>query len=159
MRKYDVANGVGIRSTLFVTGCRFHCKGCFNEEYQDFSAGQPWSEQAEEEFLTYLKNENIVGASILGGEPLQQDEDMLHLIRRIKQETGKTIWMWTGYRYEDLNPFQKEIIQYVDVLVDGQFVLELRNLKLKFRGSENQRIIDLNQTRKQGKLVLWDSSC
>ena len=84
---------------------------------------------------------------------------MLHLIRRIKQETGKTIWMWTGYRYEDLNPFQKEIIQYVDVLVDGQFVLELRNLKLKFRGSENQRIIDLNQTRKQGKLVLWDSSC
>ena len=84
---------------------------------------------------------------------------MLHLVRRIKQETGKTIWMWTGYRYEDLNPFQKEIIQYVDVLVDGQFVLELRNLKLKFRGSENQRIIDLNQTRKQGKLVLWDSSC
>ena len=150
-----MANGVGIRSTLFVTGCRFHCKGCFNEEYQDFSAGQPWSEQAEEEFLTYLKNENIVGASILGGEPLQQDEDMLHLVRRIKQETGKTIWMWTGYRYEDLNPFQKEIIQYVDVLVDGRFVEELKDNSLPWKGSANQRVIDVQKTRELGQIVLY----
>lgn len=98
----------------------------------------------------------MAGASILGGEPLAQGEEMLRLVKTIREKTGKGIWMWTGYQYEVLAKDQMEILQYVDVLVDGPFVLAQRDLKLKFRGSANQRILDLEKTREIGRLVLWE---
>lgn len=158
IRKYDVANGEGVRSTLFVSGCNFKCKGCFNKEYQDFNFGNKWNRNIENIFISYIKNSNVRGASILGGEPLSQDNDLLNLVKRIKTETNKTIWLWTGFKIEDLNDFQKQIVNYVDVLVDGQFVESKKDLRLQFRGSSNQRIIDMPKSREQKKIVLWQSN-
>ena len=104
MRKYDVANGIGIRSTLFVSGCTHQCPGCFNTDYREFDYGTPWTKEAEDTFLSYIKDENVHGVTILGGEPMQQtkDDDLLNLLRRIKQETNETIWIYSGYTYEEI---------------------------------------------------------
>lgn len=154
VRAVDIANGEGQRTTLYVTGCNFHCKGCFNEEFQDFKAGKLWNRRSQEQFIRLgTDNPSILGYSILGGEPLMQDTDvMLRLVKAIK-ETGKTLWMWTGFKYENLNDDQKEIVKYVDVLVDGQFEEDKRDPNLRFRGSWNQRVIDVQETLKQGVVV------
>ena len=154
MRQFDVANGVGIRSSLFVSGCHFHCEGCFNKEYWPFSYGKEYDEKAMEQFIEYGKNENITGYSILGGEPMDQtaDDMLLTTLQKIKEETGKSVWLWTGFTFETLDEKQKELLKYVDVLVDGQFVQAKKNLTLLFRGSENQRIIDVQKTLKEGKI-------
>ena len=145
--KFDVANGPGVRTTLFVSGCTHNCKGCFNVEQQSFDYGKIWSKETEYLFLSYLSNPMVVGVSILGGEPMQQtmDDSLYGLLKKIKEETGKEIWLWTGYLYEDLvrNPEQLRILEYVDVLIDGQFKESSKDLNLKYRGSSNQRIIDV----------------
>lgn len=158
MRQFDVANGVGIRSSLFVSGCHFHCEGCFNKEYWPFSYGKEYDEKAMEQFIEYGKNENITGYSILGGEPMDQtaDDMLLTTLQKIKEETGKSVWLWTGFTFETLDEKQKELLKYVDVLVDGQFVQAKKNLTLLFRGSENQRIIDVQKTLKEGKIIPWE---
>ena len=157
LRHFDVANGPGVRASIFVSGCRFNCKGCFNKEAQDFNYGNKFDKETEDKFMEYIKDDNVKGVSILGGEPLMQtmDDSLLNLLKRIKKETNKEIWMWTGFVYETaiLDEKRKEILDYVDVLVDGQFVESKKVLNLKFRGSTNQRIIDLNRTRKEGKIV------
>ncbi|WP_101772913.1 anaerobic ribonucleoside-triphosphate reductase activating protein [Peptostreptococcus faecalis] len=158
IRKYDVANGPGVRATIFVSGCTHKCEGCFNEELQDFNSGNAWTKELEDEFIDNLKNPVIVGINVLGGEPLQQifDDSLLDLLARVKKEfPDKTIWMWTGDLFEEAieNEKKLELIKLVDVLVDGLFELEKRNIKLKYRGSENQRIIDIKETFKQGNLV------
>ena len=159
IRKYDVANGEGIRTTLFVSGCHFNCKGCFNKEYQDFAYGSMWNKEIEDTFIKYGKDDNVTGFSILGGEPLIQDFDtMANLLRRNKTETNKSIWMWTGFRFENLSEQQRKIISYVDVLVDGQFIEEEKDLRLQWKGSKNQRVIDVRKSLLRGEVILYDTS-
>ena len=158
MRQFDVANGVGIRTSLFVSGCHFHCKNCFNEEYWPFDYGTEYDDAAMQKFIDMGKNPNVTGYSLLGGEPMDQlmDDMLLKTVQEIKKQTGKTIWMWTGFTYETLNDRQKEILKYIDVMIDGQFVDEKKNLTLLFRGSENQRIIDVQKTLAKGEIVPWE---
>lgn len=157
IRHYDVANGPGVRASIFVSGCTHNCKNCFNKEAQDFNYGNLYTEEVEDKFMKYVLDDNTKGVSILGGEPLMQtmDDSLLNLLKRIKKETNKEIWLWSGYTYEEaiLSKKRKEILNYVDVLVDGRFEEENKSLLIKFRGSTNQRIIDLNKTRKEGKIV------
>ena len=157
LRHYDVANGPGVRASIFVSGCRFNCKGCFNKEAQDFNYGNIYTKEVENKFMEYVLDDNVKGISILGGEPLMQtmDDSLLNLLKRIKKESNKEIWMWTGFIYETaiLDEKRKEILNYVDVLVDGQFDESKKVLNLKFRGSTNQRIIDLNRTRLTGEII------
>ena len=157
LRHFDVANGPGVRASIFVSGCRFNCKGCFNKEAQDFNYGNKFDKETEDKFMEYIKDDNVKGVSILGGEPLMQtmDDSLLNLLKRIKKETNKEIWMWTGFVYETaiLDKKRKEILDYVDVLVDGQFDESKKVLNLKFRGSTNQRIIDLNKTKLEKKII------
>lgn len=157
IRHYDVANGPGVRASIFVSGCTHNCKNCFNKEAQDFNYGNLYTKEVEDKFMKYVLDDNIKGVSILGGEPLMQtmDDSLLNLLKRIKKETNKEIWLWSGYTYEEaiLSEKRKEILNYVDVLVDGRFEEENKSLLIKFRGSTNQRIIDLNKTRKEGKIV------
>lgn len=157
IRHYDVANGPGVRASIFVSGCTHNCKNCFNKEAQDFNYGNLYTKEVEDKFMKYVLDDNTKGVSILGGEPLMQtmDDSLLNLLKRIKKETNKEIWLWSGYTYEEaiLSKKRKEILNYVDVLVDGRFEEENKSLLIKFRGSTNQRIIDLNKTRKEGKIV------
>lgn len=157
IRHYDVANGPGVRASIFVSGCTHNCKNCFNKEAQDFNYGNLYTKEVENKFMKYVLDDNTKGVSILGGEPLMQtmDDSLLNLLKRIKKETNKEIWLWSGYTYEEaiLSEKRREILNYVDVLVDGRFEEENKSLLIKFRGSTNQRIIDLNKTRKEGKIV------
>ena len=157
IRHYDVANGPGVRASIFVSGCTHNCKNCFNKEAQNFNYGNLYTKEVEDKFMKYVLDDNTKGVSILGGEPLMQtmDNSLLNLLKRIKKETNKEIWLWSGYTYEEaiLSEKRREILNYVDVLVDGRFEEENKSLLIKFRGSTNQRIIDLNKTRKEGKIV------
>lgn len=158
MRKFDIANGPGVRATLFVSGCSHHCPNCFNQAYQDFGYGTVWDTATEEIFMSYVRDPNVRGVSILGGEPMQQDQQLLLLLKRIKQETGKSIWLYTGYTYEQVmeDAFKKEIACQCDVLVDGPFIEKLKNLNLRFRGSSNQRLINVPASLEEGTVVLYE---
>lgn len=140
IRKLDISNGPGIRSSLFVSGCNFKCNGCFNQEAQDFKYGKLFTKEIEDKFIEYTKSSKITGVNILGGEPLQQDNSLLNLLKRIKKETNKNIWLWTGYKLEEIPKEKLEILEYIDVLVDGRFELNNKNLSLKYRGSGNQKV-------------------
>lgn len=157
IRKFDVSNGPGVRATLFVSGCTNNCKGCFNKELQDFNYGEKWTKEIEDEFILQVKNTNIVGVNILGGDPMDQmgDDSLLNLLQRIKNETNKSIWLWSGYTYEDILSSDKKsnILHYVDVLIDGRFELDKRNISLKYRGSINQRVIDVAKSREINKVI------
>lgn len=158
IRRYDVANGPGVRTSFFVTGCSHKCPGCFNQEYQDFSAGQEWTDQETQEIINNLSLEEITGLSILGGEPFQNTEDLFPVVKSIRQKSKKSIWIYSGYSYEELirEPLRKELLGLCDVLVDGLFLKEKKDLRLLFRGSSNQRIIDLNETSRQNHIILWE---
>ena len=146
LNKYDTANGPGIRVSLFVSGCTLCCKGCFNKESWKFNAGFSFTEQIKNEIVKELKNPWISGFSLLGGDPLEPKlhDDVLDLVKTIKQEVpNKDIWLWTGRLYE--NEKDNDILKYkyIDVLIDGPFIQELKDPKLKYRGSKNQRIINI----------------
>ena len=157
IRKFDVSNGPGVRSTLFVSGCTNKCDGCFNKELHDFNYGEKWTKDIEDDFIKQVMNPNIVGVNILGGEPMDQvrDEDLCNLLRRIKYETNKSIWLWSGYLYEDIivSDDKRNILEYVDVLIDGRFEIEKRNISLSYRGSSNQRVIDIKKSRESNKII------
>lgn len=157
LRKFDVTNGPGVRTTLFVSGCTHKCPGCFNEEQQSFTYGNEFTSEVEQTMIDAAKNPNVVGVSILGGEPMQQLKDvcMIELLNRLKAEVQKPIWVWTGYTFEELlkNPEQKRLLSYIDVLVDGRFEIDKRDLMLKYRGSSNQRVIDVKESLWQNKVV------
>lgn len=157
LRKYDVANGEGIRSTIFVTGCTHGCKGCFNREYWDFTYGQDWNDEATRTIISYLKDPAVSGLTLLGGEPMQNLE-LTDVIRDIKKEVQKNIWIYSGYTYEMIisDPEKLELLKECDILVDGLFVEKLKNLKLKFRGSENQRIIDIKKSLDSGEVIIYE---
>lgn len=157
IRKEDISNGPGIRVSLFVQGCNRHCDGCFNPETWDYDKGQIFNRRIQELFLDLGKEKKITGFSILGGEPLDQDERMLELIKKIKERyPDKTIWMWTGHTYEDLTDEQMEIVKLIDVLVDGPFIISQKCPGKRFRGSMNQRIIDIKKTLKSGTITIHD---
>ncbi|MGG7144858.1 anaerobic ribonucleoside-triphosphate reductase activating protein [Clostridium nigeriense] len=157
IRKFDVSNGPGVRTTLFVSGCTNNCEGCFNKDLQDFNYGEIWNEEVENDFIKQVKSPNIVGVNILGGEPMDQIKDnvLYNLLKRIKEETNKSIWIWSGYLYEDIiaNKERSNILSYADVLVDGRFELDKRNISLKYRGSSNQRVIDIAKSKKYNKVM------
>ncbi|SKC66639.1 anaerobic ribonucleoside-triphosphate reductase activating protein [[Eubacterium] yurii] len=159
IRKYDIANGVGIRTSVFFTGCTHNCFNCFNKDYQDFAYGKEFTQSQIDEIIRYLSEDEISGLTILGGEPLQQDyNDMINFLTQVRKSTSKSIWIYSGYTYEEiLNSKEKmEIISYCDVLVDGRYEEKLRNLRLKFRGSSNQRVIDIQKTLKEAKIVIME---
>ena len=157
IRKLDVTNGPGIRTTLFVSGCTHNCEGCFNKEQQDFNYGNKFTKETEDEFIQLTKNKQIKGVNILGGEPMQQimDDTLLNLLKRIKLQTDKPIWLWSGYTFEEIvnNPKRLEILREVDVLIDGKFQADKRDIMLKYRGSSNQRVIDVKKSLEQGNIV------
>lgn len=157
IREYDVANGPGIRTSIFVSGCSHKCHNCFNEEYQDFSYGQEWTKDQTELVIKYLKNPQISGLTLLGGEPMQNFE-LIEVIKEIKEAVDKSIWIYSGYRLEEIlsHPRRRALLEECDVLVDGLFIEELKDLKLKFRGSSNQRIIDIKKTLENKEVVIYD---
>lgn len=158
IRKYDVANGPGIRTTIFVTGCTHKCHNCFNEDYQDFDFGDPWTQKETDEVIEDLKLDEVKGLTILGGEPFQNEVDLLQVLRDIKKEVQKEIWIFSGYTYEEIlkDKDKKKLLEECDVLVDGRFVEALKDLSLRFRGSSNQRIIDVKKSLEANEVVLFD---
>ena len=166
IKKRDIANGPGVRVSLFVSGCTHHCPGCFNSDTWDFTYGEPFTPQTEREIIDLMAPEYISGISLLGGEPMevQNQRVLLPLLRKIKaQYPAKTVWCYSGYVLEELTGISRarcevtdELLSLIDVLVDGRFVAAKKDIRLRFRGSSNQRLIDLNKTRAAGEIVLWD---
>lgn len=156
IRKYDVANGPGIRTTFFLTGCDRNCPNCFNTEYMDFNHGKKWDIDAEKKVISYLKLDQVEGLTVLGGEPFENPIGLLKALRNIKKEVGKPIWIYSGFIFEDLVNIKiaRVILEEIDVLVDGEFIEELKDLRLRFRGSSNQRIIDVKKSLKNNKVII-----
>jgi anaerobic ribonucleoside-triphosphate reductase activating protein len=168
--QHDIANGEGWRTTLFVSGCHFNCSGCFNLESQDFENGNIFNTLALTKVMEYVSDTKVSGLSILGGDPLCQDEDgilrLIDICHRV-HDLNKTIWLWSGFTWEQVFPkvitddfniicaYRQELIQNVDVFIDGPFVEGLKDPSLKWRGSSNQRIIDVKKSIEQGKVVLF----
>lgn len=166
---YDISNGPGVRVSLYVSGCRNHCKNCFNPETWDFCYGQPFTEEVENKILEAMEPEYIRGFTLLGGDPFEPEnaEVLAPFMRKMrKRYPEKSLWCFTGYDFErDLLTGKKgdpdtvmKILRCLDVLVDGRFVEELKDLNLRFRGSSNQRIILMKETLKKDKVVLWDGT-
>lgn len=172
IRETDIANGQGIGVALFVQGCHFNCPGCFNPETHDFNGGKEWTKEVEEEFLKLIDRPYIKRVSVLGGEPLAKEnvQTVFHIIDKIKEMyPDKKVWLYTGYTWENCDMFYGEIvhnhnyrqfersvvIELCDVLIDGTFQEDKKDPKLQFRGSSNQRIIDVKKSLQQGEIVLW----
>ena len=155
IRQTDISNGPGIRVSIFMQGCVFHCKNCFNPDTWDFKAGNEFTDETIEKVLNLCEPSYIKGLSILGGEPMHPKniEGTTKLAKMFKERfPDKTIWSWTGYTFDDIK--DNEVFKYIDVLVDGRFVDELRNPNLKWKGSSNQRVIDVQKSLKKGEVVL-----
>ena len=166
IKNCDIANGPGVRVSLFVSGCTHHCKGCFNAETWDFNFGEEVTDEHADQIIEYLKPSYIKGFSLLGGEPFEpcNQRGLVGFLKRIKETyPEKTIWCYTGYLLDDelLSESRArcevtdEMLSYIDILVDGEFKQELKDLRLRFRGSSNQRIIDLKETLSGGEIVWW----
>lgn len=170
IKKNDIADGPGVRVTLFVSGCTHHCEGCFQPETWNFDYGMPYTDAVTEEIIEAMKPGYVAGFTLLGGEPFEPENQrvLVDVLRRVKAAyPAKNVWCYSGYLYDELSgkiegtgrarcEMTDEMLSMIDVLVDGEFELAKRNLMLKFRGSENQRLIDLNKTRESGEVVLWE---
>ena len=171
IKKTDVADGPGIRTTLFVSGCTHHCEGCFQPETWDFLYGEPFTQEVEEEILESLKPAYVAGLTLLGGEPFEPENQraLLPFLKKVKEQLPKkSIWAYSGYVFEELTgqtegtsrarcEVTDELLSLIDVLVDGEFVAEKKNISLQFRGSENQRLIQVKESLEQGEIVWWHS--
>lgn len=166
IKKTDIANGPGVRVSLFVSGCTHHCQGCFNPETWNFSYGNPFTGETVREVIAALSPSYISGLTLLGGEPLElcNQEALLPLLEQVRKiYPEKNIWCYTGYTFEtdvlgwmyEKQQVTKKLLSYIDVLIDGEFVEEKKNISLQFRGSENQRIIDVQESLIQKSVVLW----
>lgn len=164
----DVANGPGVRVSLFVSGCTHHCEGCFNKETWDFNFGKPFTDEVIDDIIEYMKPDYIKGITLLGGEPLEQtnQQGLLPLIRKIDQiYPEKDIWCFTGYDFEKdvigrmMEEWDetKEFMSYIDVLVDGEFMIDKKDLNLVFKGSSNQRTIMVQESLAEGRIIYWQS--
>lgn len=170
IKKYDIANGVGVRVTLFVSGCTNHCFNCFQPETWDFNYGKPFTAETEQEIFAELDKPFIAGLTLLGGDPFEpcNQRALVPFLRKVRTRyPKKTIWAYSGFTLDKeltvagSHPrceVTDEMLSLLDVLVDGRYVDALRNISLRFRGSENQRIIDMNLTRRAGQIVLWEGS-
>lgn len=167
IKYYDVANGPGVRTSLFVSGCTHRCEGCFNEIAWDFNYGDEFNASIIDVILDSVKEDHIAGITLLGGEPMEKENqaELIKLLRQFKKlYPEKTVWCYTGYTYEEdfiqgaraYTEVTKEFLNMTDVLVDGKFIISLMDIRLRFRGSSNQRIIDMNETRKNDRIILWD---
>lgn len=167
IKNLDIANGPGLRVSLFVSGCTHHCKGCFNPESWDFNYGKPFTEETEDELFCLLDNEHIRGLTLLGGEPFEPANQavLAPFVKKFKEKfPHKDLWCYSGYNFEkdmltgNLGPWEitEQLLTYIDVLVDGEFVIDLKNPNLRFRGSANQRVILVQESMQQDKIVLWD---
>lgn len=167
IKKTDIANGEGVRVSLFVSGCTHRCKGCFNAETWDFNFGKPFTEETENEIIEAMSHSYISGFSLLGGEPFEvsNQKALLPLLKKLKRQfPRKNIWCYTGYLFDKelLSPSRArceltdELLSYIDVLVDGEFKEEQKDISLPYRGSSNQRIIDVKESLTQGQIVLWN---
>ncbi|MGN1096017.1 MAG: anaerobic ribonucleoside-triphosphate reductase activating protein [Eubacteriales bacterium] len=166
IKKYDIANGTGVRTSLFVSGCTHHCKNCFNPETWSFSYGKPFTKEVEDDIISSLSPYYISGLSLLGGEPFEpsNQQTLVELLRRVKrEEPQKNIWCYSGYLFEELTgkipsrsrcEYTDEMLSYIDVLVDGEFIEAKKDISLRFRGSSNQRIIDVKRSFENGKVEL-----
>ncbi len=164
----DIADGIGVRVTLFVSGCRNHCKNCFQPETWDFNYGDPFTKEVEEHILEQLSPDFVAGLTLLGGEPFEQENQrgLLPFLQRVRREKPeKTIWAYSGFTWEELTgavsarcrcEVTDEVLSLLDVLVDGRFVEELKDIRLRFRGSANQRVIAVPATLRAGEVVLLD---
>ena len=158
IRKMDISNGPGVRVSIFFQGCEFHCKNCFNPETWNFDKGEEFTDEVIEKVLDLCKEDHIAGLSILGGEPMHPKniEGTTKLAKAFKERyPEKTIWAWSGFLFDQYVK-EKEVANYLDVLVDGQFVDELRNPTLKWKGSANQRVIDVKKSLRSKKVILWE---
>lgn len=168
IKYYDIANGEGVRTTLFVSGCTNHCEECFQPQTWDFNFGEAFTEEVEEKIIASLEPYYINGLTLLGGEPFEpkNQECLVNFLKKVRErQPDKTIWCFTGFRFDDellkdgsypRCEYTDEMLSLIDVLVDGRYVKDLHDISLRFRGSSNQRIIDLPATLKSGKIVLWD---
>ncbi len=158
IRKYDVANGEGIRTSIFVTGCNHHCKGCFNEEYQDFDFGDKWTDKETREVIEDLKLPEVSGLTLIGGEPMEHPRELREIVEKIKSEVDKTIWIYSGFTYEKILEDEEKLalLKECDILVDGLFIEKELDLSLRFRGSRNQRVIDIQKSLANGEVTIWD---
>lgn len=159
IKAYDVANGPGIRTSLFVSGCTHHCNGCFNEETWDFNSGEKYTNDTKNKLLKQVKHTS--GLSLLGGDPFDnlKDDSLFDLVADIKTlYPDKQVWCWTGYTYEQIikDERMKEFFSLLDVLIDGRFIQSKKDYRLKFKGSTNQRVIDVKETFKQNKIVILE---
>jgi anaerobic ribonucleoside-triphosphate reductase activating protein len=158
----DFGNGKGVGVSLFVQGCHWHCKGCFNEETWDFNQGKAFTHETVDEILADLSKPYITRFTVLGGEPLDNCFGVLQVLKNVKQKFPEiNIWLYTGYTWEQIygeegSPLMRKIVRYVDILVDGRFILEEKNLALPFRGSDNQRIIDVQKSLKGSGATLYN---
>ena len=161
----DIANGEGVRTSLFVSGCTHHCKGCFNPETWDFNYGNEFTKEIEDKIINSLKPSHISGLTLLGGEPMEpaNQKVLLEFVKRVKQiYPQKTIWCYTGYLFDEELlkpsrahcPWTKELLSYTDILIDGEFKYELKDITLRFKGSSNQRVIDVQESLKQNQVIL-----
>lgn len=165
IKKADIANGLGVRVSLFVSGCTHHCQNCFNQVTWDFHYGQPFDEAVQEKILQYLAPEHIAGLTLIGGEPMEPSNQraLLPFVKKVKDiYPQKNIWCYTGYIFDKELLHESrarcevtdELLSYIDVIVDGRFIEELKDIRLRFRGSSNQRIIQVQESLKEGKIVL-----
>ncbi|KAF1297085.1 anaerobic ribonucleoside-triphosphate reductase activating protein [Enterococcus sp. JM4C] len=159
-KAFNFVDGEGVRNSLYVSGCLFACEGCFNKAVQNFRYGTPFTQELEDQIIADLSHDYVQGLTLLGGEPFLNTDVCLQVVNRVRNVFGTTkdIWSWTGYTFEELlleSEDKLELLNQVDILVDGRFELAKRDLKLQFRGSSNQRIIDVKQSLAQQKVVLW----
>lgn len=170
LKKYSIGNGEGVRVSLYVSGCKFHCKGCFNPETWDFNTGWEYTEETEKEILELVKSDRVDGLSLLGGDPLWQSykdmEQLFNLVNKVAM-LGKTTWLWSGFTFEELmeDELEKEdpelwvmrrsLAFACDVWVDGRFILDKRDLRLQWCGSTNQRVIDIRKSLEKGEVILY----
>ncbi|MFC0233690.1 anaerobic ribonucleoside-triphosphate reductase activating protein [Vagococcus entomophilus] len=159
-KPFNFVDGEGVRCSIYVSGCLFACEGCFNKAVQNFKYGKPYTKELEDRIIKDLSQSYVQGLTLLGGEPFLNTKVCLQLVRRIRQEFGHTkdIWSWSGYTFEELlldTEDKKKLLGELDVLVDGRFELSKRNLNLQFRGSSNQRILDVPESLAQNKAIFW----
>lgn len=167
IKSCDIANGIGVRISLFVSGCTNHCKNCFQPQTWDFNFGEPFTSDTEEKILKMLEPDYIDGLTVLGGEPMEpsNQQALYPFLLKVKEKMpNKSIWVFSGFTLEEMREeggysncdVTEKILSIIDVLVDGRFVEELKDITLRFRGSSNQRLIDMKKTNEQGSIVLWE---
>ncbi|KOY76946.1 Anaerobic ribonucleoside-triphosphate reductase-activating protein [Apilactobacillus kunkeei] len=160
-KPFNFVDGEGIRCSIYVSGCKFLCPGCYNVASQNFHYGQPYSQDLEEQIIEDMKKDYVQGLTLLGGEPFLNTQVCLRLCKRVREEFGHTkdIWSWSGYTFDELlkDSYDKlKLLSMIDILVDGRFMEDQKDLTLQFRGSANQRIINVPKSLEENKVVLWD---